>query len=126
MSQEFMFYVRNTTGDEKAKLSAEDHLTFVRQCETYISKLKAGGHLIAAQPISLEGCTLMKRSEDWHTHAIDANGEVQVGYYHILARDMEEAISIAKENPEFEWCNASIEIRRVKTSEAQTKYVYPR
>jgi len=51
---------------------------------------------------------------------------VQVGYYHILAGDLDEAITIAKENPEFEYVpSASIEVRPIKTKEAETGFVYP-
>lgn len=49
-----------------------------------------------------------------------------MGNYHILAKDMDEAISIAKENPEFEYgTTARIEVRLIKTKEETTDYVYP-
>jgi hypothetical protein len=52
--------------------------------------------------------------------------EVQVGYYHILAKDMSEAIEIAKGNPEFEYgTTARIEVRPIKVKEQTTSYVYP-
>ncbi len=52
--------------------------------------------------------------------------EVQVGYYHIVAKDMKEAIEIAKGNPEFEYgTTARIEVRPIKTKEESTSYVYP-
>ena len=52
--------------------------------------------------------------------------EVQVGYYHILAGSMDEAVLIAKENPEFEYgSTVRIEVRLIKTKEAATNYVYP-
>jgi len=55
----------------------------------------------------------------------DKNDEVQVGYYHILAENMNEAISIAKENTEFAFgSTARIEVRRVKTKEVTTRFEY--
>ena len=49
-----------------------------------------------------------------------------MGYYHILANDLDEAVRIAKNNPEFEFVpSASIEVRPVKTKEKETGFVYP-
>jgi hypothetical protein len=52
--------------------------------------------------------------------------EVQVGYYHVRAINISEAIAIAKENPEFAYvASASIEIRPVKLKEEATNFIYP-
>ena len=52
--------------------------------------------------------------------------ETQVGYYHILAMDLDEAIKIAKDNPEFEYVpSANIEVRPIKTKETETDFTYP-
>jgi hypothetical protein len=49
-----------------------------------------------------------------------------VGYYHIRAENIDEAVAIAKDNPEFAWVpSASIEIKQVKTKESATGFVYP-
>lgn len=121
-----MFYIRNA-GDAKAALSAGQHLQFIRQCEVYIGELKAKGKLIAAQPLVREGLVLKKENGDWQSTPIDPAMEVQVGYYHIMADNLEEAVEIAKQNPEFAYVpSATIEIRPIKTKEAETKYVYPR
>jgi hypothetical protein len=123
--KEFMFYIRNA-GDAKAALSAEVHLAFIKKCEAYIGKLKSAGKLIAAQPIVREGVVISRKEGDWVSTSIDPAKEVQVGYYHILANDMAEAIEIAKENPEFEYVpSATIEVRPIKTKETETKFVYP-
>jgi hypothetical protein len=53
--------------------------------------------------------------------------EIIVGYYHILAKDLDEAITIAKGNPEFSFNKgAKIEVRPIKTVEESTSFVYPR
>ena len=53
--------------------------------------------------------------------------EIIVGYYHILANDLSDAIAIAKGNPEFEYgTTARIEVRPIKTKEESTGYIYPR
>ncbi|RTL56314.1 MAG: hypothetical protein EKK37_17745 [Sphingobacteriales bacterium] len=126
MAKEFMLYIRNV-GDGKASLSKDDHLNFVKQCEVYIGKLKAANKLIAAQPILREGFTIHKSGNKWNIDPVDATKQIQVGYYHILADDIDEAVAIAKENPEFAYVStASIEVRPVKMKEEQTNFVYPK
>ena len=126
MNPEFMLYIRNA-GDVKAALSPADHLAFIRQCEVYIGRLKAENKLIAAQPIVRQGFVVSKNEADWVTTPIDPSKEVQVGYYHILAKDLDEAISIAKDNPEFAFVpSATIEVRPIKMKEEQTHFVYPK
>ncbi len=120
-----MFYIRNKK-DAKQSLTATQHLAFIKQCEAYIAKLKGENKLIAAQPIVREGIHLQKSESGWIEKDIVLDIETQVGYYHILAKDMEDAIKIAKENPEFEFVpSATIEIRPIKTKETETGFVYP-
>ena len=120
-----MLYIRNA-GDAKKALTAEEHLQFIKKCEIYIGRLKVKGKLIAAQPIVREGCIISKKENEWVQVPIDPAKEVQVGYYHIAVKDMDEAIAIAKANPEFEFVpSASIEVRPVKMKEEETDFVYP-
>lgn len=126
MKNEFMLYIRNA-GDAKAALTADEHLAFIKQCEVYISRLKSEDKLIAAQPIIRSGFIISKDKNGWTTTAVDPTKEVQVGYYHIKANDMDEAIAIAKENPEFEFVpSATIEVRPIKLKEKETNFVYPK
>lgn len=121
-----MLLIRNQ-GDAKADLSEEKHLEFIKQCEVYIGKLKKEDKLIAAQPLVREGKILVKGNNDWKEINVDPENQVQVGYYHIRAEDINEAIAIAKENPEFEYVpTASIEVRPIKTKEEKTAFIYPK
>lgn len=123
--KEFMFYIRNER-DAKNSMSESKHLEFIKKCETYIGKLKDENKLIAAQPIIREGIVIRKSGESWKLKDIALDTETQVGYYHIMANDIDEAIKIAKDNPEFEYVpSASIEVRPVKTNEVETGFVYP-
>jgi len=123
--KEFMFYIRNAK-DAKKSLSQDQHLAFIKKCEVYIDKLKSENKLIAAQPLIREGIVIKKADKGWNEKNITGDSEVQVGYYHILAKDIDEAISIAKNNPEFEYVpSASIEVRPIKTKEVETGFVYP-
>ncbi len=124
--KEFMLYILNEK-DAKNSLSADEHLAFIKQCETYISRLKKEKKLIAAQPLIREGVVISKVDDKWSEKDISNDKQVQVGYYHILANDFADAISIAKDNPEFEYVpSASIEIRPVKAKESETGFVYPK
>ncbi len=123
--KEFMLYIRNA-GDAKAALTPDEHLAFIKKCEVYIGQLKAEGKLIAAQPIVREGFVVSRNGDGWTSVAIDPSKEVQVGYYHIRANDIQEAMAMAKDNPEFEFVpSASIEVRPIKMKEEQTNFVYP-
>lgn len=123
--KEFMFYIRNEK-DAKKSLTADQHLAFIKQCEVYIGKLKNENKLIAAQPIVREGVVLKKTNDGWTEKDIVTDKETQVGYYHILATDLDEAIKIAKDNPEFAYVpSATIEVRPIKTKEVETGFVYP-
>src|SRR5690242_1670195 len=124
--KEFMLLIRNE-GDAKTSLSAERHLAFIKKCEEYIGSLKKQEKLIAAQPLVREGVKLTGTEEGWKELPLDPNREVQVGYYHILAEDLQEAIAIAKDNPEFDYVpTASIEVRPIKMKEEKTNFVYPK
>ncbi len=123
--KEFMFYIRNEK-DTKKSLTPEEHLAFIKQCEVYIGVLKNENKLIAAQPIAREGVVLKKFGNVWEINNNETDKETQVGYYHILANDLDEAIKIAKDNPEFAYVpSASIEVRPIKTKETETGFVYP-
>ena len=120
-----MLLIRNK-GDAKKMLSDEMHKAFLKKCEVYIEHLKKDGKLLSAQPLVREGKTISGSSGNWKETEFDETSEVQVGYYHILAEDINDAITIAKENPEFEFTsNARIEVRPIKTKE-NTGYVYPK
>jgi hypothetical protein len=123
--KEFMLYIRNEK-DAKKTLTEDQHFSFIKKCEIYIGKLKSENKLIAAQPIIREGVVLKKTESGWSERDIADNEETQVGYYHILASDLDDAIKIAKNNPEFEYVrSATIEVRPIKTKEAETGFVYP-
>lgn len=120
-----MLLVKNA-GDGKAHMNTEEHAAFVKACEVYIGKLQAKKQLLAAKPLLREGVIIRKQSGNWAEEKIDLQGTVQVGYYHIIANNLEEAIEIAKENPEFNYVpGASVEVRPLKSSETSTGFKYP-
>jgi hypothetical protein len=124
--KEFMLLIRNGI-DHQAEWPANQHKEFLKKCEAYIGRLKQEQKLISAQPLIREGRIISGRSGAWKEEPFNETKEVQVGYYHIFAGDLDEAIAIAKLNPEFEYgTTARIEVRPVKTKEATTEFVYPK
>ena len=124
--QEFMFFIRKQSNSEET-LSAAEHEKFLKACESYIGKLKNEGKLISAQPIEWKGTIVSGHEGAWKDAPFNESKEVIGGYYHILAKDLSEATSIAKVNPEFAYnTNTRIEVRPIKMKEESTGFVYPK
>ena len=124
--KEFMLLIRNEI-DHQASWAPEKHQQFLKKCEDYIGNLTKEGKLKSAQPLVREGKIISGSKGAWKDGPFNETKEVIVGYYHILAEDLDEAIAIAKENPEFEFgTTARIEVRPIKTKEESTGFVYPK
>ena len=123
--KEFMLLIHNLPGS-KSSFSPEVHKEFLLQCEDYIGDLKRNNNLISAQPMVKEGTLVSFTGGIWKEQQLNQVDEMIVGYYHIRARDTDEAIAIAKRNPEFKYTDtASVLVRPLKTSEPETGYKYP-
>ena len=123
--KEFMLIIRNE-GDGKAAFSPEQHQHFLKACEVYIEELTKSGNLKSAQPLVREGVMVSGSADGFLEGPFTTTSEMIVGYYHILASDIDEAIAIAKRNPEFAHVKgAKIEVRPVKTAEQTTGFQYP-
>jgi hypothetical protein len=123
--KEFMLLIRNEI-DHQSTWSKDQHQQFLKACEAYINDLKKKGKLISAKPMVSEGKMLSGSRENFKETNFSDTKEVIVGYYHILADDTDDAISIAKQNPEFEFSTtARIEVRPIKMKEEKTGFVYP-
>lgn len=124
--KEFMLLIRNQA-ESKNAFSPEQNLQFLEACRVYIEKLMKNGNLKSAQPLIREGKMIAGTKDSWNDAPYSEGSEVIVGYYHILANNLDEAITIAKGNPEFEYTKtARIEVRPIKMKEESTSYVYPK
>lgn len=124
--KEFMLLIRNQI-DHQATWSPEQHQEFLKKCENYINNLTKEGKLKSAQPLTREGQIISGSKENWNAVPFNESKEVIVGYYHVLAQDLDDAIAIAKRNPEFEYgATARIEVRPIKMKEDTTGFVYPK
>jgi hypothetical protein len=124
--KEFMLLIRNEI-DHQASWSPEKHQQFLKRCEDYIGNLTKEGKLKSAQPLVREGKIISGSKGAWKDGPFNESKEVIVGYYHILAEDLSDAIAIARGNPEFEYgSTARIEVRPIKTKEESTGFLYPK
>src|ERR1700752_706420 len=98
--KEFIFLIRKQNNSEQT-LPTEKHQEFLKACESYIGELKQKGKLISAQPIVWDGIIISKHFDLWKEENLNISQEVIGGYYDILAKDLAEALQIAKANPEF-------------------------
>jgi hypothetical protein len=123
--KEFMLLIRNES-DSKSHFSSEKNQQFLNACLVYINNLMKEGKLKSAQPLVREGKMISGSKGAWKDGPFNETKEVIVGYYHIVAKDFDEAIEIAKDNPEFEYTpNARIEVRPIKMKEEGTGFEYP-
>jgi hypothetical protein len=123
--KQFMLFIRKRKNSSDT-VSPEKHEMFLRGCEDYIGKLKRQGNLISAQPIEWQGAILARTKDGWNETSYADSAEIIGGYYLIRADDLEEAIALAKENPEFQYNpETRIEVRPIKSMEETTGFVYP-
>ena len=124
--KEYMLLIRNQA-DAKEGFSDEQEQQFLNACKVYIEKITSNGNLKSAQPLIREGKMLSGTPGAWKEGPYSKTKEVIVGYYHIVAASLEEAVSIAKGNPEFAYTKtARVEVRPVKMKEASISYIYPK
>ena len=124
--KEYLLLIRNEI-DHQAAWPPERLREFLDRCRVYIERLTAEGRLKSAQPLVREGTMLSGREGAWREGPFADAKEVIVGYYHILANDLADAVAVAKGNPEFEFSTtARIEVRPVKTRETATGFAYPK
>lgn len=123
--KEFILLIRNE-GDGKAALSPEEQQRFLKACEDYIADLRKNGNLKSAQPMVREGKMISGKPGHFAEGPYSQSTEILVGYYHVMAGDLDEAVAIAKRNPEFAFVKgAKIEVRPLKTKEQSTGFNYP-
>jgi len=115
--KEFMLLIR-TQGDHLNKLSPEQQQQHLQKVMGYIGGLMKDGKLKGAQPLEMEGTIISGAKGALKDGPFNETKEVIAGYFLIQAKDLNEAIAIAKNNPVFEdGTNARIEVRPIKVME---------
>jgi len=112
--KEFILLIR-TEGDHLAEMSAEEQQKHVQKIGKYINNLMQEGKLKGAQPLDMDGKMIHGKEGVFKDGPFNESKEVIAGYFHIVAKDLNEAIKIAKANPMFEDAEGRIEVRPIKT-----------
>jgi hypothetical protein len=119
--KEFMLLIRNEI-DHQATWPPETTEKFLYACEVSIAGLTQAGKLKSARPMVREGRMVSGSKDAWKEGLFNEAKEVIIGYYHILAEDIDDAIAIAKGNLEFEFgTTARIEVRPITMEEEKTR-----
>lgn len=112
--QEFLLLV-HTEGDHLASFSPEEQQQHIQRMGSYIENLMKSGKIKGAQPLEIGGSTVTGKKGKIKDGPFTETKEVIVGYFHILANNLDEAIEIAKANPILTDAEARIEVRPIKS-----------
>lgn len=111
-----MIFIK-TKGDHLAGLSPEQQQAHVQKIGKYIGGLMESGKLKGAQPLAMEGAVIHGSHGVFKDGPFNEAKEVIVGYFHVVANSLDEAIEIAKANPMFDDAEGTIEVRPIKQME---------
>lgn len=107
--KEFLLILK-TEGSVWTDLSPEKLQQHIEHGGAYIGNLIKEGKLKNANPVD-QGSRLVSRSQGvLKDGPFNESKEVVAGYFHIVAKDMDEAVAIAKANPIFNDIPTKIEV----------------
>ena len=109
---EFMLFIK-ATGNPIGNLPKEKQEAHIQKVGGFIHGIVGQGKMKNAQPLIPSGVTISNESGDFTNQAINEKEEMIVGFYHIEAEDMAEAIKIAQSDPRFEDGKWSMEVREI-------------
>lgn len=110
--QEFMLFIK-AQGNPVANLSPEQQQEHVQKVGGFIKRLMQQGKMKEAQPLEMEGTILSFKDGNFIDGPFNETKEVISGYYLIAAKDLKEAVEIAKADPRFEDGEWNMEIRPI-------------
>jgi hypothetical protein len=110
--KEFMLFIKNK-GNPIANLSKEMQQKHIQKVGSYIQKMFAEGKMKAAQPLEMNGSIISNNNGTISSIPFNETELAISGYYHILAKDLNEAMEIAKSDPRFEDGEWQIEVRPI-------------
>jgi len=110
--KEFMLFIKSE-GNPIANFSPEQQQEHVQKVGGFIKKMMESGHMKSAQPLEMEGSIVSFNNGKYIDGPFNETKEIISGYYHLMAKDLKEAIEIAKADPRFEDGDWKIEVRPV-------------
>ncbi|MEP1095372.1 MAG: YciI family protein [Cyclobacteriaceae bacterium] len=109
---EYMLFIK-AKGNPVSHLPGEQQRAHIEKVGNFIGGLATQGKMKSAQPLEANGTTLSFDDGNFVDEKYDESQEGILGYYHLLADDLNEAIEIAKSDPRFEDGDWKIEVRPV-------------
>ena len=108
--KDFLFIIK-TNGCVWTDLSADELQKHMEHGSKYIGELIENGILKAANPIEKEGSRVVtEKNGTLKDGPFNESKEVVAGFFQISARNIEEAVEIAKSNPIFNDRSTQIEV----------------
>lgn len=114
--QEFMVFA-HTEDDHLERMSPEAQQSHVQAIGAYLQNLMQEGKLKGAQPLQNTGARIVGTGGTIKDAPFIESKELIVGYFHIEAKDMDEAIAIAKQNPILTETECYLTVRPIKSME---------
>lgn len=110
--KEFIVFIRNE-GNPVMELSPEQQQEHIQKVGAYIKSMVEQGKMKAAEPLEMKGTIISQENGKFVDGPFNETKEVISGYYHIIAKDLNEAIEIGKADPRFEDGKWKMEIRPI-------------
>ena len=111
--QDFLLLIR-TEGDIWTSLSPQKLQEHIDKGTDYIGKLMTEGKLKSAAPLDKGSRIVTEKNGLVKDGPFNESKEVIAGYFHITAKDINEAVEIAKANPIFRDIPTKIEVHQMK------------
>jgi hypothetical protein len=111
--KEFLLLIR-TEGDVWTSLSPQQLQDHIEKGTSYIGNLMKEGKLKSAAPLDKGSRIVTDNNGIMKDGPFNETKEVIAGYFHIVAKDVQEAVEIAKANPIFTDIPTKIEVHLLK------------
>jgi len=111
--KDFLLLIR-TEGDVWTSLSPRELQDHIEKGTAYIGTLMKEGKLKSAAPLDKGSRIVTDDGGVMKDGPFNETKEVIAGYFHITARDLQEAVDIAKANPIFKDIHTRIEVHMMK------------
>jgi hypothetical protein len=111
--KEFLLILK-TEGSVWTDLSPEQLQKHMEHGTAYIGKLMKEGTIKSAQPLDSGSRIITGTNGNLKDGPFNESKEVVAGYFHIVAKDMDSAVAIAKANPIFNDIPTKIEVHALK------------
>ena len=111
--KDFLLLIR-TEGDVWTSLSPKQLQEHIEHGTAYIGNLMKEGKLKSAAPLEKGSRVVTEQNGTMKDGPFNETKEVIAGYFHIVAKDIQEAVDIAKANPIFRDIPTRIEVHMMK------------